>query len=179
MFPELETSRFLLKQILPSDQAFIFNGLSHPDVIPFYGVQYDSFEATKAQMEFYDNLWSEKTGCWWKVVDKQTLTPVGACGMNAYNATHEKAEIGYWLLPEHWKKGIMSEVMPVMIDHLFNNWKLHRLEAVVEDGNDTSSKLALRFGFKYEGTLRESEVKQGRRLNLQMYSLLVTEWRKK
>jgi len=38
MFPEIETPRFFLKQIVADDQAFIFKGLSHPEVIPFYGV---------------------------------------------------------------------------------------------------------------------------------------------
>jgi [ribosomal protein S5]-alanine N-acetyltransferase len=175
MFPQLNTNRFLLQQIVASDQAFIFKGLSHPDVIPYYGVQYDSFEATTSQMEWYEKLWQEKTGCWWKIVDKATNESMGACGMNYYTATHEKAEIGYWLLPEHWQKGIMSEVLPIVLDHLFSNWKLHRLEAVVEEGNASSSRLSEKFGFKYEGTLRESEIKHGKRLNLLMYALLATD----
>lgn len=178
MFPELETQRFFLTQILREDQAFVFRGLSHPDVIIFYGVQFDTLASTKTQMEFYDTLWSDKTGCWWKIVDKLTQEAIGACGMNAYNALHEKAEIGYWLLPEHWKKGVMTEVLPVMISHLFATWKLHRLEAVVEAGNDTSGKLAEKLGFQFEGTLREAEIKHGKRISLQVYSLLNTDLHK-
>jgi ribosomal-protein-alanine N-acetyltransferase len=175
MFPELSTPRFLLKQILADDQAFIFKGLSDPQVIPFYGVQYSTFEAAKAQMKFYDELWAKRTGCWWKIIDKQTMQPAGACGMNSYHDVHEKAEIGYWLLPEFWKKGIMQEVLPVMIGYLFKNWKLHRLEAVIEAGNETSRSLSEKLGFTYEGILRESEIKQGKRISLLMYSLLSTD----
>ena len=174
MFPELHTKRFLLKRIVPEDQAFIFKGLSHPGVIPFYGVQYKTFEETNEQMKYYDGLLKEKTGIWWKIVDRDTADPLGACGMNYYNVIHEKAEIGYWLLPEYWKKGIMPEVMPVMIGHLFNHWKLHRLEAVIEDGNDTSIRLAEKLGFQFEGKLREAEIKNGKRISLLMYSLLAT-----
>ncbi len=86
-------------------------------------------------MDFYKKIWFDKTGCWWKIIDKETLQPTGACGMNGYTGKHEKAETGYWLLPEFWKKGIVQEVMPVMISHLFESWKLHRLEAVIEEGN--------------------------------------------
>ncbi|HEX7847855.1 MAG TPA: GNAT family protein, partial [Chitinophagaceae bacterium] len=175
MFPELHTERFYLKKILAADQAFIFKGLSDPEVIPFYGVRYDSFEATKAQMEFYNSIWEERTGCWWKIVDKTSNEPVGACGMNNYMPEHEKAEVGYWLLPSHWKKGIMPEVIPVMIGHLFKNWKLHRLEAVIEPGNDSSCRLSEKLGFTYEGTLREAEMKYGKRISLMVYSLLATE----
>jgi ribosomal-protein-alanine N-acetyltransferase len=179
MFPKLSTNRFLLQEILPGDQPFIFEGLSNPEVIPFYGVQYGSLESTSAQMDFYSNLWKEKTGCWWKVVEKKTNDPVGAVGMNAYNAVHEKAEIGYWLLPAHWKKGVMSEVWPVLLDHLFSEWKLHRLEAVVEVGNIPSARLSQKLGFTFEGTHRETEIKNGERISLWMYGLLASEWKKK
>ena len=172
MFPELHTQRFLLKRIMSEDQAFIFEALSHPEVIPYYGVQYKTFDDTKVQMDYYDGLWREKTGIWWKIINRVTAEPVGACGMNYYNAIHEKAEIGYWLMPKYWKKGIMPEVLPVMISHLFKHWKLHRLEAVIEEGNDTSTRLAEKLGFQFEGKMRESEIKNGRRINLLMYSLL-------
>lgn len=175
MFPELETNRFYLKQIVSADQAFIFEGLSNPLVIPFYGVKYESLEATKAQMEFYDLLWKEKTGCWWKIVDKETGIPVGACGMNHYQPIHEKAEIGYWLLPSYWKKGIIQEVIPAMIGHLFKNWKLHRLEAVIEEGNENSCRTSEKLGFRFEGKLRDAEIKNNRRISLFMYSLLSTD----
>ena len=175
MFPELHTERFLLNQIVAADQAFIFKGLSHPDVIAFYGVQYKTLEETKKQMDFYDDLWREKKGIYWKIVDRTNGQPVGACGINHYQAMHEKAEIGYWLLPEYWRKKIMSEVLPVMISYVFRHWKLHRLEAVIEEGNETSWRLAEKLGFKYEGRLREAEIKNGKRINLLMYSLLSNE----
>lgn len=175
MFPELHTERFLLKQIIAADQAFIFKGLSHPDVIAHYGVQYKTLEETKSQMDFYDGLWREKRGIYWKIVDRISGQPVGVCGINAYVAAHEKAEIGYWLLPEFWRKKIMSEVLPVVIAHVFRHWKLYRLEALIEEGNETSWRLAEKLGFKFEGRLREAEIKNGKRINLLMYSLLASE----
>jgi ribosomal-protein-alanine N-acetyltransferase len=175
MFRELETPRYLLQQILPSDQAFIYKGLSDPRVIPFYGVQYKTFEETGSQMEFYENIRNARTGCHWKIVSKDTQQPAGVCGLNGYVSAHEKAEIGYWLLPEYWQKGIMTEVLPILIDHIFANWKLHRLEAVIEDGNEASAKLSEKLGFRYEGKLRESEIKLGKRISLLMYSLLSTD----
>jgi ribosomal-protein-alanine N-acetyltransferase len=163
---------------MPEDQAFIFSGLSHPDVIPFYGVRYKTFEETKSQMEFYERVRKDETGCHWKIVGKQTFRPVGVCGFNGYQSQHEKAEIGYWLLPEFWKKGIMLEVLPVMIDHLFSRRKLHRLESVIEEGNEASCRLSEKLGFIYEGTLRDSEIKYGKRISLLMYSLLSTDTRR-
>lgn len=177
MFPELHTDRFLLRQIVAADLPFIFRGLSHPDVTPFYGIAYRNIEDAKEQMDFYDHLWREKKGIWWKITDRVTGEPLGACGINDYQAQHEKAEIGYWLLPEHWRKKIMSEVLPVMLAYVFRHWRLHRLEAVIEDGNETSWRLAEKLGFRYEGKLREAEIKNGKRINLLLYSLLGTDRR--
>ena len=171
----LSTSRFQLLPITPGDHRFIFEGLSHPAVIPFYGVSYSSMEAAEEQMQFYQSLLNTGTGCWWKINDKGTAQPVGAIGFNNYNAQHKKAEIGFWLLPGSWKKGIINEVLPVVVHHLFSTVGVHRIEAIVEEGNDASSRTLENAGFTYEGTHRECEIKNGRFISLRMYSLLSTD----
>src|SRR5215210_7089090 len=98
MFPELTTERLLLQQVLPEDQQFIFEGLSHPEVIPFYGVRYDSFEATKTQMDWYAKIYEEGTGISWKIVDKHTKESLGNIAVYLYKKEHNKAEVGFWLL---------------------------------------------------------------------------------
>jgi [ribosomal protein S5]-alanine N-acetyltransferase len=173
-FPELQSPRFRLRQIDSSDQEFIFRGLSHPQVIPFYGVRYETLEATKSQMDWYAELWQQRTGVWWKVTDEDGEA-VGACGFNYYSAAHEKIEMGFWLLPWHWRKGIMKEVLPIIISYIFSNWKVHRIEALVETGNDSSSGLLEFLGFLKEGLLRECEIKEGNRISLIMYSRLRTD----
>ncbi len=47
MFPELTTERFILKQVQPGDQQFIFEGLSNPITTPYYGVYYKSLKKQK------------------------------------------------------------------------------------------------------------------------------------
>lgn len=175
MFPELHTNRFLLQQIKDGDKPFIFEALSDPAVIRYYGVSYKTLEEVELQMSFYNDLWRKKTGIWWKVVERDTGEAIGACGMNNYNASHQKAEIGYWLLPKFWKKGVMSEVIPTMISHLFLHWELHRLEAVIEEGNESSCVLTEKLGFTFEGSMRDAEIKHGGRISLLMYSLLATD----
>lgn len=175
MEPQLTTERFELQTIVTEDQQFIYEGLSHPQVIPFYGVRYNSFEATKAQMEFYESLSKSGTGYWWKIIEKKTGERVGAIGYNNFNAPHNRTEVGYWLLPQYWKQGILSEVFPVVIDHLLQKKQVHRIEALVEDGNADSNRLLERMGFIYEGTMRDCEIKEGRYISLRMYSLLSTD----
>ena len=172
MEAKLQTARYNLVSIEDKDQDFIFEGLSHPDVIPFYSVSYQSFEETKQQMEFYQNLEKKDEGYWWKIVSRESGQKLGAIGFNNYQSQHKKAEIGYWLLPKFWKQGIIAEVLPVLIQYLFDIKQLHRIEALVESGNISSDKVLLQAGFIYEGLLRDYEMKQGKFISLNMYSLL-------
>jgi [ribosomal protein S5]-alanine N-acetyltransferase len=175
MFPQLQTHRFLLQQILPEDQVFIFEGLSHPQVIPYYGVQYKTFSEAGLQMQYYGHLWKEQTGAWWKIVDRQTAEKLGAVGYNNYNALHHKCEIGYWLLPQHWHRGIISEALAQLLAYLFKEKKMHRIEALIEEGNNASCRVVEKAGFTCEGLLRDYEQKKDGYMNLHLYSLLATD----
>lgn len=172
MFPEILTKRFLLRQILPSDQQKIFEGLSHEAVIKYYGVSYKAFEETSIQMKWYDDLLVNSTGIWWAIANKNKDVFFGACGLNNISTEHKKAEMGYWLLPPFWKMGIMKEVLPYIIHFAFDILKLHRVEASVETENTASQKLLLNLGFKHEGTLKECEWKNEKFIDLEYYGLV-------
>lgn len=51
-FPTLYTKQLILRQITQSDLPNIYKGLSHPKVIPYYGVSFESLEATQEQMDW-------------------------------------------------------------------------------------------------------------------------------
>ena len=172
MFTELQSPRFLLQQILPTDQQFIFQGLSDPEVIQHYGVNYDSFESTSIQMQFYEQIIRERSGTWWKIVDKKTGEKVGAIGFNNYQPKHSKAQLGYWLLPEYWHLGIIREVLPLVISYLQETLNIHRIVAQIENGNARSQRTLERLGFEHEGFLRDCEIKNGRFISLHIYSLI-------
>lgn len=174
MFPELTTARLSLKQIKSEDQAFIFEGLSHPDVIRFYGVQYHSFEATAAQMHWYEMLTASDTGLAWKMVEAASGQAVGVVAVYFYKPEHNKAEIGFWLLPTFWDKGYASEALQIVIRYWKIEKDLHRLEAFVEEGNTGSGNVLERAGFVYEGTMRDCEIKGGRYISLLVYSLILS-----
>jgi RimJ/RimL family protein N-acetyltransferase len=174
MCPQLTTSRFFLQQIVPEDQQFIFEGLSHPDVIPFYGVRYDSFDATKKQMEWYEKSYNDGTGGPWKIVDKTSGEKIGVVAYYFHKHEHKKAEVGFWLFPQYWKKGIATEVLTAVVDYCHQQKDIHRLEAFVEEGNVASKKVLEKVGFVYEGTMRECEIKNGKFISLLVYACIKT-----
>ena len=172
MWPQLETERLLLKQVEADDQQFIFEGLSHPEVIPFFGVRYDSFEATQKQMDWYAKAYEEGTGGPWKIIDKATGDKIGVVAFYYYKAEHKKAEVGFWIFPQYWNKGIVTEALNAVINYCQKEKDIHRLEAFVETENDASCRVLEKAGFVYEGTMRDCEIKDGRFISLRIYSYL-------
>ena len=171
-FPIIQTSRLILRQISDADLNNVYQGLSHPEVIPYYGVSYDSLEATKEQMLWFENLYKEQKGIWWAVCSREGNIFYGAGGFNDWDHTHRKAEIGFWLLPAYWGQGIMKEVFPLICEYGFKHMRLHRIEGFVESENANCKKALAKLDFKLEGTMLDCEWKNGRFISVDIYALL-------
>ena len=109
---------------------------------------------------------------WWAICDVLTNEFYGAIGLNDLKVEHKKAELGFWLLKEHWGKGYISEVLPEICRFGFEKRKLHRIEAIVEQENTNSKKCLIKNNFLLEGTMKECEIKNGRYISLEIYAKL-------
>ena len=169
---DLITERLLLRSFRTEDQPFVFHGLSHPEVVRYYGVRYQSLEDTRLQMEWFESLRHDGTGIWWLIADHADQVAYGAIGINSIHPLHRKAELGFWLLPEYWGKGYIPEAGEKVLQYAFEELKLHRIEALVEVENEASKKVLQKLRFHYEGTMQECEWKDGRWVSLEMYGRL-------
>ncbi|MFZ6646763.1 GNAT family N-acetyltransferase [Undibacterium sp. TJN25] len=176
-FPVLHTARFLLRDIAVADISEVFRGLSDPAITAYYGISYDSVEATQAQIDWYQELLEQQTGIWWGICKKEDPgTLIGACGFYAWDKENRNTDMGYWLQREHWGGGVMQECLRAILPHGFREMSLHRVEAEVEPENIASSRLLQKLGFQLEGKRRQCEWKNGRFVDLEYYSLLEGEF---
>lgn len=171
MPPEpIYTSNLLLRTFRETDLEAVHRGLSHEDVIRYYGVSYPTVEAARAQMKFFADLDAFNTGAWWAVCSLKDEKFLGACGINNYNPLHMKAELGFWLLKENWGRGIMKEAIPKVCSYAFSNFALHRIEAFVEMGNGNSFGLLTKLGFRHEGVMVDCEIKNDKFISLHIFA---------
>lgn len=173
--PTIITNRLLLRQFNTGDLENVFKGLSNPDIIKYYGVSYKTLEETKEQMQFFADLEKNETGIWWAVCSLDNKTFHGAGGLNSLSREHKKAEIGFWLLTDFWGQGIMTESIPQICKFGFEELELHRIEGLVETDNINCKKVLEKLDFKYEGTMRECEIKNGKFISLDIYAKLRNE----
>ena len=81
---------------------------------------------------------------------------IGGIGIHHIDKYHGRAEIGYWLGQDYWRKGYGSEALKAILNFAFKELKLRRLEAGVYVGNPSSGKLLEKYGFKKEGTKKQA-----------------------
>lgn len=167
----MKTDRIYLRKFKSSDLEDVFRGLSHPDIIKYYGISFNTLEATKEQMIWFADLEKKETGIWWAVCSVENDEFLGAGGLNDLCKEKKKAELGFWLLPENWRKGIMTEAIPLITTYAFKNLGLNRIEGFVETENNNCKNAIEKLNFKLEQTLKDCEEKKGKKISLDVYTL--------
>ena len=91
------------------------------------------------------------------------------------NIHRQTAEMGYYIAEEYWGKGIMTDAVKQICEYVFMNSDILRIYAEPFAYNAGSCRVLEKAGFQYEGTLRNNAVKNGKVLDMKMYSLLREE----
>ena len=101
---------------------------------------------------------------------------IGSIGIFRQGNIHRQtAELGYYIAEEYWGKGIMAEAVKQICEYVFGNSDIIRIYAEPFAYNIASCRVLEKVGFQYEGTLRSNAVKNGRVIDMEMYSLLKAE----
>lgn len=101
----------------------------------------------------------------------------GTIGLHYINHNSRKTEIGYWLGQEFTGRGIMTKTCAAMIEHCFEDLKLHRIELACATENLKSCAIPERLGFTLEGIARETEWLYDHFVSHKRYGLLEAQWR--
>ena len=91
------------------------------------------------------------------------------------NIHRQTAEMGYYIAEEYWGKGIMTDAVKQICEYVFKNSDILRIYAEPFAYNAGSCRVLEKAGFQYEGTLRNNAVKNGKVIDMKMYSLLREE----
>lgn len=101
---------------------------------------------------------------------------IGSIGIFRQGNIHRQtAELGYYIAEEYWGKGIMTEAVKQICEYVFANSDIIRIYAEPFAYNIASCRVLEKVGFQYEGTLRSNAVKNGKVIDMEMYSLLKAE----
>lgn len=102
-------------------------------------------------------------------IDDQVIGSIGAFRQG--NIHRQTAELGYYLAEEYWGNGIMTEAIRQICGLIFESTDILRIYAEPFSYNTGSRRALEKAGFACEGTMKNSAVKNGKVLDMSLYSL--------
>jgi [ribosomal protein S5]-alanine N-acetyltransferase len=176
-FPVLETERFVLNAFdsdTETDMYALFRLRSEPSIMTYMDRNplLDVNEARAFNLKVSQKF-EDKKSIQWAIRSKKNHEIVGYFCAICLRYEHRRAEIGYILLPEHHKNGIIHEVGTRVITFLHKEMRCYSLDAIINPGNHASRRVLLKLGFMNEGYQRSDYQFNGNFLDSEKYGIVM------
>lgn len=169
-FPVLKTDRLILNEINKAYATDIYQLFNDQRIIQYYPVMHlEKPDDANLVVSMLKKKYEEGTMVRWGITMHGSDNLVGIIGFNDIYPGH-KATISYFLSPENWGMGLMTEALHAILKYGFETLKFNRIDAQVMIGNEQSTKLLLRCGFKYEALLRDFLLRDGQHYDIGLYA---------
>lgn len=174
----IETSEFRLRAYWPCDAKAVVELRSDTTTAEWqsWPVPYP-LEKAQRMVNSVIELGAPTPGNWWGLVIADPTTDAVMGNLAVLLAEHgHSAEIGYALCIEHRGKGLATAATQVLVDALFAQPEVNRLEGSLHPDNIASAMVLERLGFVHEGTSRQSFWVEDVVSDDAHYGLLREEW---
>ena len=148
---KLETERLILKELDESYTEDILKIRSHPYINQFVkrNSPQNNYEALEFILHVTNKIQSQKM-FYWGISYENQRNIIGTICLWNFSEDRKTAEIGYELLPDYHKKGIMSETLKAVLKYSFDELNLQTVFAFTHQFNEASQALLLKHHFRFE-----------------------------
>lgn len=176
----LTTPRLVLRRFTAEDAGAAYrNWVTDPEATRFLTWQpHSSVEVTGAVLQSWVEGYARSDYYQWAIVPKELGEPIGSISVVEHNDKVGKAHIGYCIGRPWWHQGIMSEALRAVIDFLFDEVGMQRVEARHDPHNPHSGDVMRKCGMQYEGTQRRADRNNQGLCDASWYAILAEDVRR-
>jgi RimJ/RimL family protein N-acetyltransferase/protein tyrosine phosphatase (PTP) superfamily phosphohydrolase (DUF442 family) len=151
----LETARLRLRHLVADDAPFILRLVNEPSWLQYIGDRgVRNLDDARRYIEQGPRQMYAQHGFGLFLVERRDDgLPVGMCGLLRRD-TLPDVDIGFALLPEHWKRGYAHEAAAATLRYAREVHGLERVVAITKPDNVASGRLLEKLGMKYERLIR-------------------------
>lgn len=155
---KLETERLVLKSINENHAEDILKIRSNAEINKFLKriPPQTNYEALSFILTIKQRVENNET-IFWGISLKNQPNLIGTIGLWNFSEDRKTAEVGYELLPNYHRKGIMSEALKAVLNFGFNELYLNEILAFTNKFNENSKSLLIKNNF----TLEEGRIDEG------------------
>lgn len=144
----LETERCVVRELTLDDLDALFELYGDGEIDKYTDPLYSYEEEKEFQRAYIENMYRYFGYGLWLVFSKETGKLIGRAGLEhrEYNEETE-LELGYIIGTQYQGQGYATEVCEAILKYAKENTGFERINALVEDENIASKKLAEKLGF--------------------------------
>ncbi len=146
-----ETERIILRQLDKDDAAFIFRLVNEPSFIENIGDKgvRNLDDAWQYILQGPRKSYEQNGFGLWCVVLKDSLTPIGMCGLIKRDGLDDP-DVGYAFLPEFWAQGYAIESAARVLKFAKETLGINRVVAITAPDNTASIRVLNKLGLQFE-----------------------------
>lgn len=172
-----------LRPARPDEAEMLYAWATDPEVAPFWGGRdyYRDFEHFLSDWpsHYFDGSHPEKGRCFViEAVDPdRDAAAIGAVFVNEIDVHNRNTEFDVLIGKSEYRgKGFGTDALRALVDCLFHTVGLHRVWVLTYEHNAPARRSYEKVGFVREGLLRESDLVEGRWVDVILYGLLKAEF---
>ncbi len=137
----------------------------------------DDVQSVDDELALIRSLSSDKGDAFVLYIIRQLGDLVGVVSLNWIDWSNRSFGLGYWVSQSSTGQGIMTKACSRLMEHCFDDLKLHRsvIEAAVE--NFPSRAVAERLGMRVEGISKDREWLYDHFVDGSLYAITAPEWK--
>ena len=176
----IDTPRLRLRPIAARDAEALWPFVSDPQVSRLLAWSaHTNIAETRGFIEFAADALAKGTDLVWVIEHEGRAC--GSVGLHNVMWIYrdwriDRAELGYWLAPPLWGRGLMSEAALAATRWAFETLGLHKVTVGHVEGNEPSRRIIEKIGFRYLAAFEEDAWRDGRWLRHQRYEMTAGEW---
>ena len=169
--PDLRTPRLKLRKLTMRDAQDIYRYSRDPEVARH--VLWDAHRSigdSRAFLRWMTHRYRTHEPASWGIELKETGRIIGTIGVMAWVPDHHCAEVGYSLGRKWWRQGYASEALAELLNRLFAEPGVNRVEAMCDVRNPASARVMEKCGMRREGILRQRVYNKGEAVDVLLYA---------
>ena len=174
----IESERLILRQfVLEDDKAMFNNWASDAEVTKYLTwPAHKSLDISKQVLRDWVNNYKNPDFYQWAIIVKDfSIEPIGSISVVHQDEEVGMAHIGYCIGRKFWHEGITSEALKMVINFLFDEVPVNRIESRHDPRNLNSGRVMKKCGMIYEGTLRQSDRNNQGICDASYYAILASD----
>lgn len=178
-FPNIITDEITLRKIVPSDIDSLFEIYSNENLFIHSPVLLKKNKDTVANMVgHFERDYNKKKMIYLGIsMNSDPDNIVGVAQIFDYDREVNMITIGYRINERFWGKGTATKTVKAIIEYLFNDIGINRIQACVMPENTKSLNVLRRNNFVEEGTIRQGHVWKGKGVvDIVLFSMIKSEY---